>query len=308
MHWLGDPNADIVILYCHGGGYTQPATSGTFLYLQHIIDITLSSSTPENPKKKKEKETEGKRKTVAGLVLAYSLSIDDAYPTQLKQAVATLSHLLKTHHPCNIMISGDSAGGDLVLGLLSHILHPHPQIPGVEMVAGGRFAGVVLYSPMTTFQENWESVRRNGDAGAGGGVDMIPVRRIRWWGAVLHDMHTLEDNGEEKEVKEFLQGDAYTEPCLNKETWWVGLDKIVEGLLVTCGSDEVYLDSILETVGKVRKGWVGGGGDEDGVMVVETKGEAHIGPIVEFMMSGGKVGGCVSQRVVEEWYLARVMC
>ncbi|CAI6337847.1 unnamed protein product [Periconia digitata] len=287
-HWIGDPNASIVILYFHGGGYTQPATSGTFLYLHHLIaTLQLRTSTPET------------QTTVAALVLAYDLAPESPYPTQLKQAASTLSYLLHPTHrrPSTIFLSGDSAGGNLALALLSHILHPHPAVPAVEVVEP--LAGVVLYSPMATFSREWDSVRRNES------VDMIPASRIRWWGGVLHGLYDPSLSGDGDGTEAFFRGDAYTEPCLNSAGWWVGLDRVVGGVLVMCGADEVYLDPIVETVRSVRAGWVEGG-EEEGVVVVETMGEAHIGPIVEFMMGGGKPGGCGSQRVVEEWYLERL--
>lgn len=73
----------------------------------------------------------------------------------------------------------------------------------------------------------------------------------------------------------FAAGNAYIEAFLNGEKWWEGMHGVV-------------------------------GGSEDGVVVVKTMGETHIGPIVDFMMRGGKGDGCVSQKAVEEWYLERL--
>lgn len=289
-HWLGDPDADIVILHCHGGAYTQPATSGTFLYLQHMID-TIHQHQHRTHRKFP--------KTAAALVLAYNLAPESPYPTQLKQASAILSHLLTAtqHAPSTIFLSGDSSGGNLVLGLLSHLLHPHADIPAIPL--SEPLAGAVLYSPLVSFREDWESVARNAD------VDMLPNCRIRWWGTVIHGLYDAEH---EHELCGFVSGDAYTEPCLNDGEWWEGLHKVVDGALVTSGGDEVFVDSIRKVVRCLEKGWVSGGGTDDGVVLVETPGESHIGPIVDFMMAGGKVAeGSVSQVAVEEWYAARVM-
>src|SRR5258707_263246 len=51
------------------------------------------------------------------------------YPRQLQQAALLLTHALHTLHipPQNIILTGDSAGANLVLSLLSHISHPHPS-------------------------------------------------------------------------------------------------------------------------------------------------------------------------------------
>lgn len=267
-----------MILHFHGGAYTQPATSGTFLYLQHIIS-TL------------ETQQRNSRKTIAGLVLAYDLAPEHAYPTQLQQAVAVLAHLLSAtgREASSVFLSGDSAGAHLALGLLSHVLHPHPEVERVEV--RGRLRGVVLYSPVVSWRDDWESVGRNKD------VDMLPVERIRWWGAVLHGKGDGEGFG---------AGDAYTEALLNGVEWWEGMHGVVGSVLVTCGGGEVFVDSAEAFCGCFKKGWVAGGGSENGVVVVKTMGETHIGPIVDFMMKGGKVDGCASQRAVEDWYLERL--
>lgn len=48
-----------------------------------------------------------------------------------------------------IVIAGDSAGGNLTLGLISHLLHPHPDVPKVEL--SGPLATTILISPWVKF-------------------------------------------------------------------------------------------------------------------------------------------------------------
>jgi acetyl esterase/lipase len=36
-HWLGASDADAVILYLHGGGYTQSANEGNFRYMARLV-------------------------------------------------------------------------------------------------------------------------------------------------------------------------------------------------------------------------------------------------------------------------------
>ncbi|KAH9986326.1 Alpha/Beta hydrolase protein [Russula compacta] len=60
----------------------------------------------------------------------YSLAPECPSPTQLRQAIAAVQHLLdKGLSPSNIIVAGDSAGGNLVLQLASQLLHPHPSLP-----------------------------------------------------------------------------------------------------------------------------------------------------------------------------------
>ncbi|KAI0265811.1 hypothetical protein BC834DRAFT_1041487 [Gloeopeniophorella convolvens] len=53
------------------------------------------------------------------------------FPTQFRQAnAAPVTHLLKQGaHPSNIVLCGESAGGNLALQVILHILHPLPDLP-----------------------------------------------------------------------------------------------------------------------------------------------------------------------------------
>ncbi|KAK3208477.1 hypothetical protein GRF29_77g855737 [Pseudopithomyces chartarum] len=112
-HWIGDPSAAVVLLYFHGGAYFQPATSGTFLYVQNLTSA-LERST---------------RKTVAALVVAYSLAPEASFPTQIQEGVALLRYLVSSStlssgelargrrkEPGDVYLAGDSAGGILRWG------------------------------------------------------------------------------------------------------------------------------------------------------------------------------------------------
>ncbi|KAF2711936.1 alpha/beta-hydrolase [Pleomassaria siparia CBS 279.74] len=119
-HWIGSPDMQTVILYFHGGGYTQPATEGYYKYFTRLVDdLNATAGT----------------KRVAVLVLAYQLAPEATYPTQLQEAATILSYLLTetARSPADIFITGDSAGGGLSLSLLSHILYPHPDVLRIEL-------------------------------------------------------------------------------------------------------------------------------------------------------------------------------
>ena len=58
----------------------------------------------------------------AVLALEYTLVPDQSYPVQLHQAIAGYRYALSiTHDPSKICVSGDSAGGTLILSLLLHL-------------------------------------------------------------------------------------------------------------------------------------------------------------------------------------------
>jgi acetyl esterase/lipase len=65
-------------------------------------------------------------------------------------------------HSAQIFISGDSAGGNLALALLSHMLHPHPDLEDkLRIKLPSPLAGAILTSPWVKFPTDDSSVERN---------------------------------------------------------------------------------------------------------------------------------------------------
>ncbi|KAI0306818.1 Alpha/Beta hydrolase protein [Multifurca ochricompacta] len=92
----------------------------------------------------------------------------------LRQANAALTHLLqKGIPPSNIILGGDSAGGNLVLQLASHLLHPLSSIPPPPTLSQP-LAGAVLISPWVSYLTDAPSYTRNK------GKDLITVPPD-WW-------------------------------------------------------------------------------------------------------------------------------
>lgn len=111
--------------------------------------------------------------------MGYTLAPCGRYPLQLKQAAESLEWLLETQKrkpsdvsrrytlDCHsfakegqIVLAGDSAGGNLALALISHLLHPHPEIAS-KITLSEPLAGAVLISPWTKFDTDDDSVKRN---------------------------------------------------------------------------------------------------------------------------------------------------
>lgn len=117
---------DPVILFLHGGGY---AWSMLPTHAQLMSELYLRIA-PEY------------RLSVAWL--NYTVSSDSAYPTQVSEAVASYNALKKTSK--NIILLGDSAGGDLSINLLRHI---HSPLPGVRPIEGPKLkpTSALLISP-----------------------------------------------------------------------------------------------------------------------------------------------------------------
>ena len=96
--WFSCKNAEspVTVLYFHGGGYSFYPQA----YTSFIAQITLAA----------------KSRTFA---LDYRLSPEHRFPTQLDDALNTYQWLLESEtNPDNLVLAGDSAGGNLVLALL----------------------------------------------------------------------------------------------------------------------------------------------------------------------------------------------
>ena len=180
IHWLGPKAAEKVVIYFHGGGYVLPCTAGHF---QWLFDLQNDLA---------------KDHSISVVVVSYTLAPGGQYPLQVKQAAEALSHVLDqgkkpedvcpypferillhddAHH-FQIFIAGDSAGGNLTLSLLCHLLHPHPKIPeSLHIKLSSPLAGALLISPWAKFKATEDaSFKRNLHS------DMLPREISDRWG------------------------------------------------------------------------------------------------------------------------------
>ena len=213
-YWLGSSKAQKVLVWFHGGGYNLPIDPGHFPFLFSVHQA--------NP-------------SVSVLVLGYTLAPHRTYPAQLREAVLLLSHLRSDLQlPASaISIGGDSAGANLALGVLSHLLHPHSEIPALDL-GGQKLASCILVAPWATFDsEGWPSVQYNAHK------DIVDVTMSDRWSASFLGA---------------AKRDAYNEPLslAADDPWWQGLDGMVRDICVICGADEVLVDSIRELVKRLQ--------------------------------------------------------
>ncbi|KAH9986328.1 alpha/beta-hydrolase [Russula compacta] len=194
-----------------GGAYSLPARPEYFPFLSTLQkDVATSFG------------------DVGVALLEYSLVPDAPFPTQLKQANAALTHLLnKGIPPANIIIGGDSAGGNLTLQLASHILHPLPSIAAPPDLPQP-LAGAVLISPWTCTSVDSPSYARNDRK------DVLSADTYAFLGGL---------------VKNGLPAgqEHYTDQLSAPPAWWQGLDSVFARVLFTVGGHECPFDHILET-------------------------------------------------------------
>ncbi|KAK0471499.1 Alpha/Beta hydrolase protein [Armillaria novae-zelandiae] len=134
--WIGPKRVDQVILYCHGGAYMMSCTGNVMTFCKYL-----------------QVELEQRNIHVGIAILAYKLLPDNPFPAQLHEAQAAIATLLNLGaKPQNITLAGASAGGNLVLQLLTHILHPFPSVSPITPEVN--FRGVFLMSPWVSMQED----------------------------------------------------------------------------------------------------------------------------------------------------------
>ncbi|SMQ46132.1 unnamed protein product [Zymoseptoria tritici ST99CH_3D7] len=205
LHWLGPKTASRVLLYFHGGGYAMSCSPGHF---QWLFDLQNDIS-----------------KDISIVVPSYAVTPAAQYPTQLKQAAEALHWLIEKQgrSPREIVLGGDSAGGNLCMALLSHILHPHPD--AIKIHLRQPLASAILISPWVKFATDDPSWTRNAS------TDMfVPTAGHRWTDLFLGS--SPKDN--------------YNEPIRGNSEWYSDLDKIVSDVLIWGGGGEVLIDSIRD--------------------------------------------------------------
>ncbi|KAH7029924.1 Alpha/Beta hydrolase protein, partial [Microdochium trichocladiopsis] len=227
--WLGDPSrATKFVLFFHGGGYVVPLHPG---HLDWCWNGYVSQQEPEGSEK-------GPRPhEVAVAILQYSLSPGAKYPTQQRQAVAALDYLLgRGIAPRDVIVGGDSAGGNLTVQLLHHLAHRRqPGTPPLGDPAAARFAGIFLVSPWVSGHHDTVSYRDNG------AVDMLSAPIVA--GSTAHVLGSVGAR----------ESGAHPALPLDGNLGWLGaIQRLTGSLYVTCGYQEVFRDDILSFAEAVR--------------------------------------------------------
>ena len=168
-----------------------------------------------------------------------ALAPEYPFPTQLRQATAAVQYLLdQGMSSSNIIIAGDSAGGNLALQLASVLLHPHPSLPlpprpdprGADASPPSSklqqpFGGLLLISPWVEFDTNTPSYVSNSTR------DIIPTSTYQFFADAVQPgvTHALR---------------CHFEPGLAPRDWWTGFGGVFSRVLVTAGEHEMPIDQI----------------------------------------------------------------
>ncbi|KAJ7699595.1 Alpha/Beta hydrolase protein [Mycena rosella] len=259
--WISPKRLDHVILFLHGGGYVLPVADFYLSFWKYV-----------------QRELEKRDIGVGVAVLQYSLAPMANFPTPLNQARLALEFLVAAGvKPANLQITGDSAGGNLVLQLFSQMLHPRSGVPEIHLTAPLR--GAFLMSPWVVLTTDSQSYSDHD------GIDLFTKECLASTGDIVLAGFSGADG----------QNAAFAQPARAPESWFKNVDGIVERVLVTAGGAECMYDDITEFVEGFKK-------HHRDVEFAVQPGGLHEDPFLDFLI-GEKKLGVLTPRIVD-WIAA----
>ena len=190
-------NENRVVLQIHGGGYVLPLDDGHRNFGMKLGILSNASQT---------------------YFIDYRIAPENPYPAALEDAVKAYQLLLTRNIPAeNIIVFGDSAGGNLALALSLYLKEKNLPQP----------KALILISPWTTMQNNLPSRRYNADK------DLILGK-----GTALYDAVKTPAYAKGYSVKNPMLSPIYADL------------KNLPPMLIQAGGYELFLDECLELAKK----------------------------------------------------------
>ena len=216
------------------------------------------------------------------------------YPKQFQEAVEAVEYVVNDlkRSPSDVILAGDSAGGNMCLAVLSHILHPSPDVPKLEI--DKPLGALILIAPWVSFRTDFPSNQRNAFK------DIVTRSAADHWSS---DYLAGQDGG------------VYAQALNADPSWWKDAKKKVGGILCLAGGDEVLVDSITEWVEKYK---VRQTSNQEAALTLCHKSvngassiefvvgphEIHIAPIVEPAL--GDSSPTIQGDAIKSWMKARL--
>ncbi|KAL1836184.1 hypothetical protein VTJ49DRAFT_5465 [Mycothermus thermophilus] len=264
------------VLYIHGGGYVNPLRGPA--HMPFIMECATAC---------------GARNVV---ILEYGLAPEHPYPAQLVHCVAALRHLLQPTapgmnlRPEDVVLAGDSAGGQLVGALLAHIAYPSPYAAPLQL--DGQLRAALLVSPFVRLPPPG-----SGSYESNHGRDYLTRLQVNMfkaaWGA------------REDEVWANLCG-AEGPGKVWSQVFGCGSSRLVRKVMVTVGTAEIFLDCcrtfsrehVQAEVIAANKDTEFSVFEGQDAVFVECEGEVHVQPALDTAV--GYDGG-VMKRAIMSW-------
>ncbi|KAJ3720741.1 Alpha/Beta hydrolase protein [Lentinula guzmanii] len=262
LMWIGPKTTEKMLLYCHGGAYIFAVQIFTISFWR-FIQLQL--------------EKRGLKVGIA--IMSYSLVPVSQFPTPLWQTSRALQHLLSVEKvkPSNLVLVGDSAGGNLVSQVLSSMLHPlfdPPIIPN-----GTRLRGAYMMSPWisltgvytgedSTNNQLLPSFTENNHC------DVVGRDALLSWGK------TVLEGAPNPTTTDY----PYLEPINAPYNWFQGLPDVAERVFVSTGGGECLRDADRLFFEKIKPFH----GEAE---FFEQEGGVHNDPFFDFQVADGPLGG-----------------
>lgn len=213
--WIGSKtNAKYTLVYYHGGGFVLPGGDAHINMLFNFVKWSNNN--------------------LAVFCVAYTLSPQALYPVALGEAVEGLRYILDQpgHSASTTLLGGDSAGGNLVLAVLSHVSnHPHSNADKVKpFKLSEDLMGAIAIAPWTS-----SDISRFPSMTKYAARDIVNHTCANYWISAYKGSKDVSDN-------------EYICAVLAEADWWKGTK--CKEMLVTAGEQEVLVDGITYWVGK----------------------------------------------------------
>jgi acetyl esterase/lipase len=195
-------------------------------------------------------------------ILQYSLLPKAKYPTQLAQAAEALRHLLGNFAPHQVAIGGDSAGGNMVLGLLAQLNTAHPDIKPIDMPSP--VASAICISPRCSNATTAKSFIENAEKDI---IDAASLKAfVEKWQPVSEHVWAAADRG----------GEAF----------WTGEHAInASKMFIVAGADECYRDDIQSFANLISAGNPEEVGEAASRQLVIVPKSVHVQAVVDLAMN-----------------------
>ncbi|CAI9630965.1 hypothetical protein GT037_010065 [Alternaria burnsii] len=259
-----------VVLYFHGGGYTQPAFEPSHIPFALKLAAAANASTLG--------------------VLEYGLAPKLRYPGQLVQGIESLRYLLSSSTAggagmaaSSIVVIGDSAGANLVAGVLAHMHCTSPYADPLNLT--DRIGAAVLISPWVSNGFNSDSYVANAKKDTIDVKGMIAAREK--WSPKTEEVWA-----------DMLEGKIPGSE--DQASFWTnvfsGHARAVEKAVVTVGEDEIFLDDISAFAkmagAKLKSSDLG---EDATATLVRCPGETHCGAMLDALIGLQKEHSMLSE-------------
>ncbi|TFK36146.1 Alpha/Beta hydrolase protein [Crucibulum laeve] len=268
LMWIGKRRkgrGEKVVLYIPGGGFIFPMQEPGVAFWGHL---------------QAQFEHEGKPASVA--CLNYSLVPTVDFPTPLVQVILAIHHLISLDIAISdIHLAGDSAGANIVVQVLTHILHPLPGVPQLKL-NGEKLGSVTLISPWMILSTTPTSLRSRAQYDS---TDILKAKTIQYWGdQVLASVPS-------RQIR-------YIEPTKAPPGWLTDIPTLVARMLVIAGEEECLIEDIRLFVAKLNSEV---DTKEMELVYFEQPMGVHVDPYLDFVLPMREEDMAESGRVVRKW-------